>query len=134
MTEVRAIAGRLLQPGIAEGEVLKLDVPVSFWGGIDAASGRVIDRAHPQHGCCITGLVVAMDGSRGSSGTPGVLGEMLRLGTGPTAFVLTKPDANLVAGALVAATLYGAECPIVLVGDGIFGALRTGDRVRVGHL
>lgn len=133
MTGVATIAGRMLHPGSAVGQVLRLDAPVSFWGGVDRASGRVVDRAHPQHDVVVTGTVLAMEGSRGSSGTPGVLAEMLRLGTGPRAIVLTKPDTNLVAGALVAETLYGANCPVVLVDAATFGGLRTGDRVRVGE-
>lgn len=132
MSGVHEIDGRVLHPGTAEGQVLKLDEPISFWGGVDPASGRIVDRSHPQHGCRITDVVVAMDGSRGSSGTPGVLAEMLRLGTGPTAILLTRPDANLVAGALVAETLYATNCPIVLIGADTFTSLRTGDRVRVG--
>lgn len=126
------VPGRTLHRGTAAGPVLKLDAPVSFWGGIDPATGGIVDRAHPQHGCIITGTVLAMAGSRGSSGTPGVLGEMLRRGTGPAAIVLTKPDVNLVAGALVAATLYAAICPVVLVDLDTFDSLRTGDRVNLG--
>lgn len=129
MTET--IQGRSLHRGAADGLVLKLDTPVSFWGGVDAATGRIVDNAHPQNGRVLAGVVLAMASSRGSSGTPGVLGEMLRLGTGPAAILLAKPDINLVAGALVAGTLYGVACPVVLVELATFNALRTGTRVRV---
>lgn len=115
--------GRVLHPGDAEGRLLRLDEPLSFWGGLDPTTGRIIDRAHPQHGLELQGRVVAMPGSRGSSGTPGVLGEALRLATGPAAMILTKADINLVAGATVAAALYGSSCPIVLVGSDAFDAL-----------
>ena len=70
-------AGRWLVEGSIDGEVVKLDEAVSFWGGFDAATGRIIDQAHPQRGLSLAGKVVAMPGSRGSSGTPGVLGESL---------------------------------------------------------
>ena len=123
--------GRLLVAGQAAGRVLRLDEPVSFWGGVDPRTGLVIDRAHPQCGDSLAGRIVAMPGSRGSSGTPGVLGEALRLGVGPAAMVITKPDVNLVAGALVAASLYGAVCPVVLVDDEVFAALRDGEPVTV---
>ena len=78
MTE---IAGTWLVEGEIDGTVLKLDEPLSFWGGFDAIAGQVIDQAHPQAGAVVTGRVVAIPGSRGSSGTPGVLGEALRRGT-----------------------------------------------------
>jgi len=123
----------MLHAGQASGALLVLDEPLSFWGGLDPASGRIVDTNHPQHGEVIGRRVLAMSGSRGSSGTPGVLGEALRVGVGPLAIVVTKPDANLVAGALVADALYDVGCPIVLVDESTFAALRTGDEVTVGQ-
>ncbi|MEM7093054.1 MAG: DUF126 domain-containing protein [Actinomycetota bacterium] len=117
------VVGRPLVVGEASGALLRLDAPLSFWGGFDPASGRVIDRAHPQVGESLAGRIVAMPGSRGSSGTPGVLGESLRLGTGPTALLITKADVNLVAGALVASSLYSRVCPVLLLGEGEFRRL-----------
>jgi len=34
---------RVLVAGTAAGEVLHLDGPLSFWGGLDATDGRIID-------------------------------------------------------------------------------------------
>ncbi|MGI9608263.1 MAG: aconitase X swivel domain-containing protein [Acidimicrobiales bacterium] len=111
------------------GEVLRLQEPLSFWGGFDAGTGRVIDRAHPQHGSVLTDKVVAIPGSKGSSGTPGVLGDSIRRGTGPHALVITKADINLVAGALAASALYDRRCAILLVTDDVFDSLRDGEIV-----
>lgn len=118
--------GVWLVPGVLEGELLCLDEPLSFWGGFDAPSGTIIDRSHPQCGTALTGKIVAMPGSRGSSGTPGVLGESLRLGTGPSGIIVTRGDVNLVAGALTAQTLYGSTCPILLVSEDDFAGLHEG--------
>lgn len=115
------------------GELLVLDEPLSFWGGFDPVAGEVIDRAHPQCGESLAGKIVAMPGSKGSSGTPGVLGESIRRGTGPAALIVTKADVNLVAGALTAAALYGTECPIVLVDADRFADVVRG-RVEGLHL
>jgi len=125
------IAGKRLHPGSARGIVLKLEEPVSFWGGVSPTSGLIVDRSHPQVGSNVAGKIVAMPGSRGSSGTPGVLGELLRRGTGPIAILLTKPDVNVVTGALVAMALYGSSCPIVLIDQATFDGLSTGDRSSV---
>lgn len=78
----------------------------------------------------MAGAVVAMPGSRGSSGTPGVLGEALRAGAGPAALIVTKADINLVAGAMVAESLYGVDCPVLLVDGETFASLTTGTRVE----
>ena len=118
---------RILHSGSASGTIAKLDEPLSFWGGFDAATGTIADRSHPQVGLCLTGKIAAMPSSRGSSGTPGVLGDSLRRGTGPLAIVLTKPDIQLVAGVLVAQALYDINCPVIVVSPERFDALRTGD-------
>lgn len=105
---------RVLVDGEACGEVLSLDEPLSFWGGIDPETGRIVEQGHPQHGHSIVGRVVAMPHGRGSSSASSILAECLRIGTGPTAIVLTEPDSILMIGALVARELYGVECPIVV--------------------
>lgn len=115
-------------PGSARGDVLRLEAPLSFWGGMDVATGRIIDRHHPQHGDVLTGRVVVMPAGRGSSSSSSVLAEAIRLGTAPAALVLGEADAIVALGALVAAELYGKRLP-VLVADA--DELTDGARVRV---
>jgi predicted aconitase with swiveling domain len=115
--------GTWLVEGELRGDVVRLDEALSFWGGFDAATGRIIDQSHPQHGTSLVGKIVAMPGSRGSSGTPGVLGDAIRQGTGPAAMIITKADINLVAGALTAQALYDRTCPILLVDAATFAEL-----------
>lgn len=115
-------------PGEAEGIALVLAAPLSFWGGIDAETGRIIDHSHPDRGATITGRILVMPGGRGSSSSSSVLAETIRRGTGPAAIVLSIPDPILTVGALVARALYGARCPIVV---GEIDAVSTGMRLRV---
>ena len=122
------IAAQALTPGSAHGPALVLSAPLSFWGGIDVESGKVIDRSHPDLGACITGTVLVMPGGRGSSSSSSVLAETLRRGTGPLAIVLSSPDPILTVGAIVAASLYGIRCPIVVCS---IGDLRSGTTLRV---
>lgn len=115
-------------PGTAEAAALVLAEPLSFWGGIEATTGRVIDRFHPDLGACISGRLLVMPGGRGSSSASSVLAEALRLGTAPAGIVLAEPDPILTVGALVAQELYGLSCPIVVCPiDG----LATGDSLRI---
>ena len=114
--------------GTAAGPVLVLSAPLSFWGGIDVTTGRVIDRSHPDLGACITGVILVMPGGRGSSSSSSVLAEAVRRGTGPIGIVLANPDPILTVGALVAESLYGIRCPIVV---GATDALRTGVTARI---
>lgn len=105
---------RSLVGGETEGPALVLTRPLSFWGGIDAESGRIIDRTHPQRGASVTGTILVMPAGRGSSSSSSVLAECIRRGTSPAGIVLAEPDPILVVGALVAEALYGKRCPIVV--------------------
>ena len=108
-------ATRVLVPGAAEGDVLMLAQPLSFWGGLDPASGVVTDARHPQRGAVLTGRVVVMRSGRGSSSSASVLAEAIRAGTGPAAIILAEGDPIVVLGVLVAAELYGTQVPVVEV-------------------
>ena len=109
-----AHAGTPLCPGVAVGPLLRLEEPLSFWGGVDAG-GRVVDVHHPQHGTLLTGTVLVLPSGRGSSSSAAVLAEQIRAGTAPAAVVLGEPDGILVAGALVAAELYGVQVPVLVL-------------------
>ena len=118
---------RTLVPGTAAGEVLVLDEPLSFWGGVDPATGEVIDVRHPQRGANVAGRVLVMASGRGSSSSSSVLAEAVRAGTAPIAIVLADPDPILALGAIVARELYGRTVPVIVATTGI----RTGDVVTV---
>lgn len=118
---------RVLVAGEASGVALVLDEPISFWGGLDPATGRLIDVHHPQAGEVVTGRVLVMPSGRGSSSSSSVLAEAIRAGTAPAAIVLREPDPIVALGSIVARELYGTRVPVV-VSDAAIG---TGERVRV---
>ncbi len=119
---------RVLVTGTAEGEVLVLDEPLSFWGGVDPATGLVIDVHHPQRGSNVAGRVLVMPSGRGSSSSSSVLAEAIRAGTAPAAIVLLEPDPIVALGAIVARELYGARVPVIVVGP---HAELAGGRLRI---
>jgi predicted aconitase with swiveling domain len=121
-------AARTYAAGEAEGIALVLAAPLSFWGGIDIETGNIIDHSHPDRGKNVTGRILVMPGGRGSSSASAVLAETIRRGTGPAAIVLSLPDPILTVGAIVAQSLYGFRCPIVVCP---IEGLATGDRLRV---
>jgi predicted aconitase with swiveling domain len=114
--------------GEAEGEALVLSAPLSFWGGFDAATGRISDPNHPDYGASLAGRILVMPGAKGSSSSSSVLAEAIRLRTAPLGIVMASPDPILTVGALVARALYRLDCPIVVCPiDG----LATGDRLQI---
>ena len=94
---------------------LVLDEPLSLWGGIDPASGQVIDANHPQRGASVRGRVLVMRSGRGSSSSASVLAEAVRAGTAPAAILLGEPDLILSIGAAVAEELYGVVMPVAVL-------------------
>jgi predicted aconitase with swiveling domain len=108
---------RVLAPGVASGEVLVLDEPLSFWGGLDPETGKLIDAHHPQAGASLTGKVLVMPSGRGSSSSSYVFAEAIRAGTAPAAVVLSEPDPIVALGSIVASELYGIEVPVVVSAD-----------------
>ena len=44
--------------GVAEGDVLVLDEPLSFWGGVHEESGIISDIHHAQHGASLVNRIV----------------------------------------------------------------------------
>ena len=124
------ITGWRVTSGEAEGAVLKLDEPVSFWGGI-GPEGDIIDVHHPQHGAVVTGRILVMRSGRGSSSGTYVLAELLRLGIAPAGIILTEPDGIIATGALVAAELYDARMPIVTVSDEDYARIEDGVTVSI---
>ena len=125
------VAARVLTAAKAEGPVLALDEPLSFWGAFEPRTGVILDVHHPQRGACVAGTILLMRESRGSGSAPGAIAEAIRLGTAPAAIILEVPDVNLAIGAEVAATLYGRCCAVLAVSPAEMALLRQADRLRV---
>jgi predicted aconitase with swiveling domain len=123
--------GRTLSPGAARGSALVLDDPLSFWGGVDPDSGRIIDARHPQVGANVAGRVLVLASGRGSSSSSSVLAECVRAGTAPAAVLLLEPDPIMALGAIVARELYGSAPPVVVLSAEDHRRIRTGDGVVV---
>lgn len=115
-------------PGEAEGTALVLAQELSFWGGVEVETGAIIDHSHPDLGKNVAGAILVMPGGRGSSSSSSVLAEAIRLGTGPLAIVMARADPILTVASLVAQSLYGVQCPVVVCAIDGFA---TGDRLRI---
>ena len=117
--------------GIAHGRLLRLDDPLSLWGGLDIDTGEIIDRLHPQVGHCVAATVLMLPAGRGSSSASSVLAETVRVGTAPRAIVLSEPDEILLLGALVAEELYGSTTPVVVCRALFATSAATGDELTI---
>ena len=126
-----SLTGRSLVAGAAQGALLFADVGLSFWGGVDSASGAVIDRHHPLSGAHLAGRVLAIPSGRGSCTGSSVMMELISNGHAPAALVLAEPDEILTLGVLVAQTIFQRSLPVLCIGREAFAALRGHAFARV---
>jgi predicted aconitase with swiveling domain len=113
------------------GRALVLDEGLSLWGGMDPASGLLIDARHPQRGASLTGRIVVMPSGRGSSSSASVLAEAVRAKTAPAAILLGEPDLILSIGSAVAEELYGVRIPVLTIDDDRRARIRDGELVEI---
>jgi hypothetical protein len=113
---------------------LVLSEGLSLWGGMDPATGELIDAHHPQRGAVLTGRAVVMPSGRGSSSSASVLAESVRAGTAPAAILLGEPDLILAIGAAVAEELYGVRIPVVVLPQTQLDAIVDGAPVDLGSI
>jgi len=127
------VRGRVLAPGSVTARAIVLREPLSLWGGMDPASGQVIDARHPQHGESLAGRVVVMPAARGSSSSSSVLAEAVRAGYAPAGILLAEVDLILAVGAAVAEELYGVRVPIVVVAPEELALVRDGQALTINR-
>ena len=120
----------VLCAGTAEGEVLRFDAPVSFWGGISPQTSEVTLAGHPQLGQTIAGKMLVIPRLIGSSSSSAVLLELLYNGIAPKALILGGRDAILPVGVVVARQMGWPTIPIATLADPPF---TTGTRLRLGE-
>jgi len=124
------LRGRALHPGSSSGELLILDQPISFWGGVDH-HGVIIDVHHPQCGVSVAGKVLVMTSGRGSSSATAVLAELIRAKKAPAAMIFTECDIILVIGALVSAELYQIQMPMVELTEELYAKIPRSGSISV---
>ncbi|PTV77148.1 aconitase X [Agrobacterium pusense] len=122
---------RSILTGAAEGPVIATTEALSFWGGVDPATGRVIDVHHPLHGVSLTGGVLFMPTSRGSCTGSGVLLDLILTGRAPSALVFCEAEDVLTLGALVAAEMFERALPVVRLDPENFARFSRAAHVRI---
>ncbi|MBP1887600.1 aconitase X [Sinorhizobium mexicanum] len=127
----QSISARSILGGTARGPIVASEEALSFWGGVDPATGRVIDVHHPLHGSCLTGGILLMPSSRGSCTGSGVLLDLALTGRAPAALVFCEAEDVLTLGALIAAEMFGKPLPVLRVSRKAFEALSQAKTARI---
>lgn len=117
VTGMEVIEFQSIIGGDAQGELMVLTHPLSFWGGTDA-KGVIVDPHHPACGQSIAGAVIAMPPAKGSTAGPGALVELLVNCAGPNAILLSEPDMVAVVASKVAAAIGVRPIPVGILTPG----------------
>jgi predicted aconitase with swiveling domain len=118
-------------PGRAEGTVLRLDGPLSFWGGVDPATGALTDPRSAHHGRLIGSTILMVPETRGSSSSSAVMLELLASGRAPAAIVMGRLDAILGLGILVAREMGWPTIPLLVLPAAAQAGFSDGERVAI---
>ncbi|MCX8204511.1 MAG: DUF126 domain-containing protein [Candidatus Nezhaarchaeota archaeon] len=123
---VLRLRGRAVSRGLGVGEALVLSKPLSLFGGVDAKTGRVVEKGLSLRGASVSGKVLVFPRSKGSTVGSWVLYELAMRGLAPAAIVNVETDPVVAVGCIV------AHIPLVdrLETDPTL-ALKTGWLVRV---
>ena len=118
-------------PGIGKGKVLKTSQSISFWGGVDPATGLVNDPRHELFNQSVAGRVLVFPFGKGSSTGSLIILELARINKAPAAIVNVRTEPILATGPIVCKHFYGKEIPVICLDEKSFQKLQTGQNVTV---
>jgi predicted aconitase with swiveling domain len=117
------LIGRKISAGVASGEALVTSMGISFYGGVDPETGRVVEKNHELEGQSIVGQVLVFPTGKGSTVGSYTLYRLKKAGLAPAAIVNAESETITAVGCII------ADIPCV---DHVsIEQLRTGMRLRV---
>jgi hypothetical protein len=117
------LKGRKIYKGIAEGEAVVTKDGISFYGGVDPDTGKVVEVGHELEGQSITGKILVFPTGKGSTVGSYTLYRMKKNDTAPAAIVNKQIDTIIAVGCII------SEIPCVDKID--INGIKTGQRIVV---
>ena len=114
-----------------KGKIFKCCEGLSFWGGVDPHTGRIIDIHHPNHGSFISKKFLLMPTSRGSCSGSGVLLQLAQSELAPAALIFHETEEILTLGAIVADKLFDKQVAVLRVSKEIYNDLAMADTAEI---
>ena len=120
---MKQLHGRIIKAGRCEGRALVSLEPLSFFGGVDAATGIVVETGHPLQGQCIAGRVLVFPTAKGSTVGSYILYRLRKAGLAPVGLINAESEPIVAVGAIIAG--------IPMVDHVDITQIKTGDWVTV---
>jgi len=114
-----------MSSGVVEAEAIVADTRISFWGGFDPKTGKIVQDG-PLKDQDVSGKILVFKSTKGSSGTSGMISLAQRGNNHPLAMVTMETDCMAVLACIV--------CNLPMISEletSPFGLVQTGDLIRV---
>ena len=105
----------VLFDGTAAGTALRLDEPISFWGGVCPATAKIIQPEHPQYNERINNRILVIPEVIGSSSSSAVMLELLYNDIAPAGVIIGLRDAILPIGVMASEQMGWPTIPVFLI-------------------
>lgn len=116
-------SGRKISAGTATGKALVTSMGISFYGGVDPETGRVVEKGHELEGQSIAGRVLVFPTGKGSTVGSYTLYRLKKAGLAPAAIVNAEAETITAVGCIISDIPSVDRVPIEQI--------RTGMQIRV---
>jgi predicted aconitase with swiveling domain len=94
--------GRIISPGKTSGVAIVSQEPIGFYGGVDLATGTVIEKGHPLEGRCVKDKVLVFPCGKGSTVGSYVIYGLKKNGVAPCAIINKETETIVATGVILA--------------------------------
>ena len=95
------LMGRKIYKGIVKAEALVTKEGISFYGGVDPDTGKIVEIGHELEGKSMTGKVLVFPMGKGSTVGSYTMYRMMKNKTAPSAIINEKIDTVIAVGCII---------------------------------
>jgi len=117
------LKGRIISKGVAEGEALTTSQPISFYGGVDPNTSKIIEKGHELQGKEVKDRILVFPNGKGSTVGSYTLYRMKKNGIAPAGIINRECETVVAVGVII------SDIPCVDKID--VSKIRTGDQVQI---
>ncbi|MBN1231229.1 MAG: DUF126 domain-containing protein [Anaerolineales bacterium] len=95
------LTGRIIHEGRAKGKALTTMMGISFFGGVDPATGIVVEKGHELEGMSVQGRILVFPTGKGSTVGSYTLYRLMKNGKAPAAIINSSCETITAVGCII---------------------------------
>lgn len=119
------LRGKPITNGYAEGQAIVSRKPLSFLGGLDVKSGKIVERHHPLEGISISDKILVLYSSKGSTAGVYSFYETTRNKKAPKGMLTCAKDPVIISAAIE------SEIPAIRLREGDLDKIKSGNYIKM---